>query len=233
MPRASPPQASTDCTAATERALPYPLPDRISARRQATLFPSLTRIAVPPVAAPWSPGGAATRSPSGASGGARTGAKRSSSPAPAGMVRWKSAPSGFAMCSAKKVARDWPVILLTTSPTRNPWVTEWYPASVPGSQRGACRARRVVAPRQSYRSATATGGSNSGRPAVCDSRCRTSTRSLPAAANSGQYLATGASRSRSPRSARISALSATIVLVVDQTLVIVSCSQGSVFFASL
>ena len=149
MPFTSPPQASTDCTAATERALPYPLPDRISARRQATLFPSLTRIAVPPVAAPGvlgpgSPGGAAARSPSGASGGARAGAKRSSSPAPAGMVRWKSAPSGSAICSAKNVARDWPVTRRTTSPTRNPWVTEWYPASAPGSQRGACRARRVT-----------------------------------------------------------------------------------------
>ena len=45
--------------------------------------------------------------------------------------------------------------------------------------------------------------SQSGRPAVCASRCRTSTSSLPAAANSGQYRATGASRSSSPRSARM------------------------------
>src|SRR6516165_8966329 len=43
-PRAVPPQASTDCTTATERALPKPLADRICARRQARLLPSLTRI---------------------------------------------------------------------------------------------------------------------------------------------------------------------------------------------
>ena len=70
------------------------------------------------------------------------------------------------------------------------------------------------------------GPSQSGSPAVCASTCRTSTSSLPAAANSGQYPATGASRSSSPRSARISAHSAVIVLVVDQTLVMVSRSHG-------
>ena len=37
----------TDCTRATERALPKPLAAGICARRQATLFPSRTRTAVP------------------------------------------------------------------------------------------------------------------------------------------------------------------------------------------
>ena len=55
---------------------------------------------------------------------------------------------------------------------------------------------------------------------------------LPAAANSGQYLATGAVRSRSPRSARISAHSAVIVLVVDQVLRMESRCQGVVRAAS-
>ena len=67
---------------------------------------------------------------------------------------------------------------------------------------------------------------------MCESRCRTSTPSLPAAANSGQYRATGAARSSSPRSARISAHSAVIVLVTDQTLAIVSRCQGIVRSAS-
>ena len=42
----APPHAITDCTRATERALPYPLAAGICARRQATPLPSLTRIAV-------------------------------------------------------------------------------------------------------------------------------------------------------------------------------------------
>ena len=46
-PRTAPPQAITDCTRATERALPNPLAAGICARRQATLFPSRTRTAVP------------------------------------------------------------------------------------------------------------------------------------------------------------------------------------------
>jgi hypothetical protein len=63
---------------------------------------------------------------------------------------------------------------------------------------------------------------------VCASRCRTSTFPLPAVANSGQYRPTGAARSRSPRSARTSAHSAVIVLVTDQTLVIVFRCHGIV-----
>ena len=55
---------------------------------------------------------------------------------------------------------------------------------------------------------------------------------LPAAANSGQYLATGAARSRSPRSARISAHSAVIVLVVEKVLRMESRCQGVVRAAS-
>ncbi|MCW2913158.1 MAG: hypothetical protein JWN52_1226 [Actinomycetia bacterium] len=51
---------------------------------------------------------------------------------------------------------------------------------------------------------------------------------LPAAPNSGQYVATGACRSSSPLSARMSAHSAVIVLVVDQALVMVSRCHGRV-----
>ena len=55
---------------------------------------------------------------------------------------------------------------------------------------------------------------------------------LPVAANSGQYRATGAARSRSPQSARMSAHSAVMVLVVDQAQVIVSRCHGVVRAAS-
>jgi hypothetical protein len=63
-------------------------------------------------------------------------------------------------------------------------------------------------------------------------RCRTSRFSLPATANSRQYRPTGAARSSSPRSARTSAHSAVIVLVTDQTFVIVSRCHGIVRSAS-
>ncbi len=55
---------------------------------------------------------------------------------------------------------------------------------------------------------------------------------LPFAANSGQYFATLPWRSSSPRSASIRAHSAVIVFVVDQTLTMVSRSQGFVFASS-
>ena len=54
-------------------------------------------------------------------------------------------------------------------------------------------------------------------------RWRTRTSCLPLAANSGQYFATGASTSSSPRSTSISAARLVTVLVEDQTLVMVSC----------
>ena len=72
-PRTVPPQASTDCTAPTERALPYPPADGIPARRQATVFPSLAWIAGlggPMAAVP------ANRLSAGEDGGAMTGATR-------------------------------------------------------------------------------------------------------------------------------------------------------------
>src|SRR6266851_655934 len=57
---------------------------------------------------------------------------------------------------------------------------------------------------------------------------RTGMSALPLAANSGQYLATGASGSSSPRSIRTCAHSEVIAFVVDQTLVRVSSSHGRV-----
>src|SRR5215470_12686812 len=104
----------------------------------------------------------------------------------------------------------------------------WYPEAVPGSHQGAWAASRAVDLSQSYTSSMVTGCSQPDTPEVCDSRWRTLTPALPRAANSGQYEATAASRSSSPRSTSTSAASAVIVLVVEKTLVIVSWPHGTV-----
>jgi len=75
-------------------------------------------------------------------------------------------------------------------------------------------------------SATSTGCAHAETPEVCDIRCLTSMSSLPLAAKSGQYLATGAYTSSSPRSTRTSAQSDVIVFVVDHTFVIVFSDHG-------
>src|SRR4051812_43091873 len=76
-------------------------------------------------------------------------------------------------------------------------------------------------------SSTWTGCAHADTPDVCDMRCLTSTASLPLAANSGQYFATGAYTSNSPRSASTRAASDVMVFVVDHTLVIVCSDHGS------
>src|SRR3954447_25877400 len=104
----------------------------------------------------------------------------------------------------------------------------WYPEAVPGSHQGACAASRAVDLSQSYRSSRVIGCSQPETPEACDSRWRTLIPALPLAANSGQYLATVASRSSSPRSTSTSAASEVIALVVEKTLVIVSSAHGTV-----
>ncbi len=140
----------------------------------------------------------------------------------------KSACSGPAISSAKNVPRERPVIRRMTSPTRWPWLSAWYPDALPGSHHGAWAARIAAERSWSYRSSCTTGCAQPLTPEVCDIRCLTSTPSLPLAANSGQYVATGASRSSCPRSARTSAASEVIVLVVDHTLTRVFSSHGLV-----
>src|SRR5262245_15397419 len=108
----------------------------------------------------------------------------------------------------------------------------WYPESVPGSHQGAWAASRAVDLSQSYTSSRVTGCSQPETPEVCDRRWRTLTPALPLAANSGQYEATAASRSSSPRSTSTSAASAVIVFVVEKTQVIVSSVQGTVWASS-
>ena len=55
---------------------------------------------------------------------------------------------------------------------------------------------------------------------------------MPFWANSGQYAATGASKSNWPRECSIRAHSVVWVLVLDQTLVMVSRSHGAVWASS-
>ena len=62
----------------------------------------------------------------------------------------------------------------------------WYPEPVPGSHHGAWAASRDVHSSQLARSSAASGSSHPLRPAVCPMTWRTSTFSLPLAANSGQ-----------------------------------------------
>src|SRR3954447_13850697 len=104
----------------------------------------------------------------------------------------------------------------------------WYPEAVPGSHQGAWAASRAVDLSQSYRSSRVIGCSQPETPEVCDRRWRTLIPALPLAANSGQYLATLASRSSSPRSTSTSAASAVIALVVEKTLEMVFSAHGVV-----
>src|SRR5437764_12028077 len=81
---------------------------------------------------------------------------------------------------------------------------------------------------QSYTSSMVTGWSQPETPEVCDSKWRTLIPALPRAANSGQYAATFASRSSSPRSTSTSAASEVIVLVVENTQAIGFSVHGTV-----
>ncbi len=108
----------------------------------------------------------------------------------------------------------------------------WYPDAVPGSHHGFWAASRLVDSSQSYMSSMTNGASQPDTPEVWLMRCRTSMRSLPFSANSGQYRATGANGSSRPRSASISAARLVTVLVVDHTLVMVSSVHGEACSAS-
>ena len=144
----------------------------------------------------------------------------------------KSASNGLATSSAKKAPMDLPVMRRTTSPIRYPWVRAWYPEAVPGSHHGSCAAKADVQNSQSASRSGAIGTSQPDRPAVWPIRCRTSTRSLPPWANSGQYVATGAWKSSWLLSASMRAHKNVMVFVVDHTLVMVSRSHGALLASS-
>lgn len=68
---------------------------------------------------------------------------------------------------------------------------------------------------QANASFSGTGWSSAIKPAWWDSIQRTGMSALPFAANSGQYFATGASRSSAPRSASMCAAVAVAPLVAE------------------
>ena len=128
--------------------------------------------------------------------GATSGSSASGSPMS------NSSPSGWATSSRKKVPSERPETRRTNSPTVQPNVIMWYPLRVPGSHHGCWRARRSHMCSQSYMAPGSSSPDRAGTPAEWSSIIETTTPSLPFVANSGQYVATGASRSSSPRSAR-------------------------------
>src|SRR5262245_10009944 len=97
-----------------------------------------------------------------------------------------------------------------------PYVIGWYALTVPGASQGAWRARVVVAFSQSRMSSNVIVSVQPGIPAVLPRNMRVVMALLPWGANSGQYLVTGAFRSSSPRSARMSAHRAVIVFAVEK-----------------
>ncbi len=147
---------------------------------------------------------------------------------------WKSAPSGPATSLAKNVptdcAGDPPDDLADEVALRERVVAGRRPRLPPRRLRGEQRRctspsrtgprRRSALPSPTARRCGPSGGGPRRSP------CRWPR--TPASS-----CATGASRSSSPRSARISAQSAVIVLVVDQTLMIVSRSHGVVRASSV
>ena len=70
------------------------------------------------------------------------------------------------------------------------------------------------------------------RPALCCNSVLTLMSCLPAAANSGQYCATGASRSSNPCSTKRAARMLMMPLVQEKTVETVSCPQACPGFAS-
>lgn len=146
-----------------------------------------------------------------------------------GTPMWNSMPSGAATSSAKNrpsVRRPGSTRRMS-SPSYQPREMAWYPCRVPGAQAGRCAARAAATTSRSARSPTLSGRSIAGSPAWWASSCRTVTASLPAAANSGQYRATGASWSIQPRAWATASASPDTPFVVENTVTSVSSRQGS------
>jgi hypothetical protein len=106
-------------------------------------------------------------------------------------------------------------------------VSAWYPCALPGSQYGACTSSAWITGSHANTSSSVSVASTVGRAALWQSSQRTGMSALPACANSGQYCATGASTSSSPRSASRFAHAAVAPLVVEKT----SCNESLVYGA--
>jgi hypothetical protein len=110
------------------------------------------------------------------------------------MYIWPSRPSGSTISRWSAWLTVRPVTRRISSPTSQPYVSAWYPERVPTSQAGpAAASNRVISSQSSSVSVDSASARTSWSAAWWVSRCRNVIASLPPAANSGQYLATGAS----------------------------------------
>ena len=103
---------------------------------------------------------------------------------------------------------------------------------MPGSQNGSSASSRATIRSQSYSSPGASSPRSAGTPTEWSSIIRTVAASLPLVANSGQYSATGASRSSRPWAARTWAHSAVAPFVQLCTTETVSRSHAVPALAS-
>ena len=109
---------------------------------------------------------------------------------------------------------------------KTPMVSAWYEC-VPGEfHSGAAAAMMPAASRESMSSSWVNPPSTPGRPPWWLSSWATVMFSLPAAANSGQYSATGASRSSTPSCTSSAMTSAPAPLEQENTPVIDSAVQS-------
>ena len=102
----------------------------------------------------------------------------------------------------------------------------WYPAFLPGSQRGSSLRAQILAMIASHGS-RGQPTSNMRMPLVWVSRWRSVTPSLPPAANSGMNRATGSSRSSAPRSQNRASATAAVGLLEESQRVMVSGVIGA------
>ena len=188
-PKASPPWDTAAWIRAIERAFPWPLAAGISARRHGVVHDQgRVRRPVPPGShAAMLPGSASA--PGWTGGGitlASGGRARRAADVEVGAERPRH-------LLGEELPRLRPVTRRTTSPSRNPWVKEWYPAALPGGHRGACAAT-APSPTASRRGPRPSARASPGGRRCAGAGAGRATVSLPLAANSGQYRATGAAR---------------------------------------
>ena len=205
-------EASADWMRATERALPWPLARRCRRAASRACWPRSASTTGPAKVRTRAVVGSSARRSNGSGGGGTT----VRDPPPVGSPRRRSGSRRPAARRSprRRTARCCPVMRRITSPTRWPVVervvagcgSRLPPGRLGGQPGGGLLPVVDVL--------DGDGLSQPDTPEVCDMRWRTSIPPCRWRANSGQYLATGASRSSSPRSTSISAARLVIVLVV-------------------
>ena len=158
---------------------------------------------------------ARSRTPAAAGAAFNRSATRGSTSSP--NPSWKSTPSGPEISSRMSWPTVFPVTRRITSPTRKP---ERHRVVGEGGTRFP---KRFLIPEEANHRVPIQESSGRlqfvqcGQSRKMREQVANGSLSLPAAANSGQYRATGASRSSSPRSMSRFATSAVIPLVADIT----------------